>query len=215
MKQNLLNKVFGRLLVIKHEGINKHYNQLWKCKCICGTKKIITASDLMSDHTKSCGCLRKETIANFARKHGKTTTPIYLAWRNMKNRCYGKNRTDYKHYGGRGIFVCDRWKDSFINFYHDMGDKPFEKATIERVDNNGPYSPKNCVWATIETQRNNYRRNRMITIHGETKNLLQWCKIFDRDRNTFYYRVNECNWPEEKALITPTRGQLKLNRPRL
>ncbi|HDY88064.1 MAG TPA: hypothetical protein ENH82_08135 [bacterium] len=202
MKHNLLNKTFGRFLVIRYQGKDKTSHHYWVCRCICGVEKGIAETSLKRGRSKSCGCLRKETTSKNRKTHGKAATPIYRVWQGIKRRCYCKKSLDYKYYGERNIYVCKQWKDSFETFYSDMGDIPFKGATIERKDNNGPYSPSNCKWATLKEQANNKRSNRMITINGKTKTLVQWRSIFNRNRHTFYDRI-KLGWSEEKALLTP------------
>ena len=137
---------------------------MWSCRCDCGKKVKVKAFHLKSGHTKSCGCLRKEIakIGKHKITHNMSKTPEYKAWNNMKNRCNNPNNKDYKDYGGRGIKVCDHWLESFENFYSDMGDKPFPKIlySIDRVDNNGDYTPENCKRTTQKQQANNRRNNK-------------------------------------------------------
>jgi hypothetical protein len=115
-------------------------------------------------------------IQKFNRKHGMSGTRIFWVWDKMLSRCYKKNDKGYHNYGERGIYVCDRWKE-FENFYADMGDKP-EGLTIERIDNDGPYSPENCRWATRQDQCNNLRKNLKVTHEGITKTLPQWARHY-------------------------------------
>lgn len=123
----------------------------------------MTARDLASGNTKSCGCLRRETtsLVGLAKKtHGMRDTPEYGVWANMKDRCYNPSSEDYKNYGGRGIKVCERWLNSFENFYEDMGEKPWSKLlySLDRINNDGNYEPSNCRWATVKQQVNNRRK---------------------------------------------------------
>ena len=138
--------------------------------------------------------------------HGMSKTPEYQAWNNMKNRCFNPNHKAYSDYGGRGIAVCDRWKNSFENFLADMGTKPSTKHSIDRINNDGDYSPKNCRWATKAEQQNNQRSNRLITIACVTLNIAQWTKEMGFGRNVIWDRLN-LGWSEFDAVITPVRYQ--------
>ncbi len=160
-RSNIVGLKFGRLLVESFAGI-KHKMTTWLCVCDCGNKCVTTVTKLKSGHTSSCGCLQKELISIRAKTHGCSTLPEYKAWKGMKTRCYNTNRKSYKDYGGRGIKVCDRWLESFENFYEDMGEKPTQKHSLDRVDNDGNYEPGNCRWATIKEQMYNRRLTKQV-----------------------------------------------------
>jgi hypothetical protein len=130
-------------------------------------------------------------------------TNIYRAYRGMLNRCYNQNQKSYKDYGGRGIYVCDRWlgKDGFKSFLSDMGERP-EEGTLDRVDNNGPYSPENCKWATRSEQAGNKRNNRWITANGRTQTLAQWAKELGCNPSNILYRIKS-GMSEEQAVTKP------------
>ena len=130
-----------------------------------------------------------------------TDTPTYRIWQCMKSRCYNTNLSQYRHYGGRGIAVCGRWKDSFENFYNDMGERPSPEYSLDRVDNEDNYSPINCRWATRDEQANNRSNNALITHAGITLNVMQWAKKTGIQAATIYARVKS-KWPADKILST-------------
>lgn len=151
--------------------------------------------------SKSCGCMTN----NLKSKHNMIHTPEYCAWSSMKNRCHNPNKDIYKNYGGRGIFVCRRWRKSFEKFYRDMGPRPSSKHSIDRINNNYGYIPFNCRWATQREQMNNTRVNRFISFRGETLTLFQWARKIGIDRSNIYNRINNLGWSIEKTLTTPVK----------
>ena len=121
-------------------------------------------------------------------KHGLSGTPEFAAWRTMINRCYNPKNSSYANYGGRGISVCAEWRDSPIRFINDMGERPSPTHSIDRIDNNGNYEPKNCRWATWSAQALNRRDTIFETINGITKSLGEWSKESELSPNTVYMR---------------------------
>ena len=158
--KNVLGERFGSLVVIERVGSNKDRMALWKCICDCGATHVASGINLRRGDVASCGCTQKQrslevhTKHNHARK-GKVTS-TYRSWRDMKQRCNNPNHTRFKDYGGWGIDVCDRWNESFENFLEDMKERP-DSLTLERIDNEKGYNPKNCKWATYSEQNRNQR----------------------------------------------------------
>ena len=136
-------------------------------------------------------------------RHGMSRTKPYAAWQQMKERCLNSNSKSYKYYGGRGITVCKEWKDSFENFYKDMGDRPI-KMTIDRIDNDGNYCKENCRWATINQQNNNRSTNNPITFRGKTLNITAWSRHVGKPLSTIINRINR-GWEIEKVLFYTTK----------
>ncbi len=200
-KIDLTGKEFGKLIVLSDTGkrrSGKGKNIYWLCRCSCGNFYEVSSTHLRTGHTKSCGCLHGE-------QHGMKNTHIYSVWQNMKQRCYNSNKWDYKYYGGRGIKVCPRWKNSFINFYEDMGDPPNIDMELDRKDNNRHYSERNCRWVTHKQNSRNSRRARNITFNGKTQCVTAWAEELNMPRYILSDRLNKHGWPIEKALTQPVR----------
>ena len=158
-RENLLGKVFGKLTVIEKRGITVTRNRLWLCRCECGNERELPASKLRQGRRGSCGC-------SFRVASSDRFKPERTLWSMMIARCYDEKTKSFKNYGGRGIKVCARWRDSMQSFLDDMGRRP-EGMTLERVNNDGDYDPSNVVWADMKTQRNNQRRP--TNSSGQTK----------------------------------------------
>lgn len=168
MKYDLVGQRFGRLTVLERTNLRRRKKVLWRCLCDCGKETLVITNHLTNGNTKSCGCLHLE---GNRKTHGQCGTRLYRIWKSMKTRCYSPTSPIYKHYGGRGITICDEWQ-KFQPFYKwAMANGYSDKLSIDRIDVNGNYEPSNCRWATSEEQHNNTRRNVMLTCNGETLSL--------------------------------------------
>lgn len=201
---DISGKKFARVTAISRSA-NRIGISHWKCVCDCGNEFIVSGKSLKSGNTKSCGCLKKEKLIENGKlkKHGLSGSETYHTWRAMKARCYNKKTESFKNYGGRGITVCDEWRNSFQCFYDDMGRVPKGKS-IDRIDNNGNYNPSNCKYSTCKEQLNNTRANKIIAFNGESKNVTQWAECLGVSRMLIFNRLY-AGWSIEKALTEPIR----------
>lgn len=189
---------FGRLVAVKYIDAGH-----WLCKCDCGNEKIISIQAMRKGYTKSCGCLKEEKKHFGNPTHKLSRTRIYKIWSSMKNRCYLKTHCAYARYGGRGIVVCDEWKDDFMAFYNWAIDNGYnDTLSIDRIDNNGNYEPSNCRWATAKQQQNNTIKNKKYTYNGETLTASQIAEKYNISYSTLKHRLNKGN-DIKTAIETP------------
>lgn len=171
---------------------------MWHCKCECGNERIVTGIHLTSGHTTSCGCKKAEVSGSRFRTHGMKHTRLYRIWEGMKSRCTIKTVPSFKHYGGRGIKICDDWLNSFESF-HDwaISNGYTDDLSIDRIDVNGNYEPSNCRWVSMKKQSYNKRTSVLITHNGETHGLKEWSDIIGVDYYTMYSRYKAGKTPEQ------------------
>lgn len=206
--ENIIGKKFNRLLVIRRV---KDEQSLYECVCDCGKTVFAYANSIISGNIKSCGCYRLDRIKNLQRKHDMAHTRLYDVWKGLKRRCCNPKNHSYKDYGGRGIDICQQWKDDFMSFYHwsiENGydeNAPYGQCTIDRIDANGNYCPENCRWVSLKEQANNRKNNLLITYNGETDTLSNWSKRIGIGYNALFKRIHDMNWSVEKAFTTPQR----------
>jgi hypothetical protein len=202
-----MGDTFGRLTVLAPAPYEARFHACrgWLCRCQCGKEIATVSRNLVKGITRSCGCLRNEATGNRRRIHGRSRTREYGVWNKMKSRCLDSRRADYPRYGGRGITVCQPWRESFVAFMRDMGPCP-PGFSIDRIDNYRGYEPGNCRWASMRTQNNNKRCNHKVTMNGRTRNLGQWIREFGLYPSLVYGRLN-LGWTEQQALTTPVGGR--------
>lgn len=205
--KDLTGQKFNMLKVISFAYI-KDSHSFWNCVCDCGKETIVCGSRLTRGLTKSCGCLIKSTPhirSKESYKHTVEKDRLYSIFMEMKRRCYNKNCRSYKHYGARGITICNEWLENpqqfrdwaFAHGYQDH-------LSIDRIDVNGIYEPNNCRWVSSKEQANNRRSNLKITFNGKTMTAAEWCELKGWNRHVIPERLRK-GWSLEKTMTTPLR----------
>lgn len=199
----LSGMTFGRWTVLNRVFREGTRNTYWLCRCACGVEREVLAFRLKDGRSKSCGCLSSEVKKSRA-VHGHASidgrkSPEYRAWAHMLERCNNTNCKAYKNYGGRGISVCERWV-KFTNFLADMGTRPSDEHSLDRIDCNGNYSPDNCRWADCRTQQRNRRNNRIITIGGESKCVADWADALEIEGKKLRKALERGKWPKSEEV---------------
>lgn len=208
---DLTGQKFGRWTVLEFSHVNEKHFSMWKCKCECGTIRVVCGINLVHNASKSYGCLQREISKRNKTKHGRlkhcgTEPRLYRIWKSMKARCRKEyvGRKNYEDYAGKGIEVCEEWANDYSIFEKWALENGYqEHLTIDRIDNSKNYSPDNCRWATYKEQANNTKRNRYLTYKGETHTFAEWAKIKGFAYRTLYDRINKSNWTIEEALTIP------------
>lgn len=181
---DIQGKRFGRLLVIQYAGDSK-----WVCRCDCGNELTVSSSNLRSGGTSSCGCYRRETARAAHYKHGGKGTRLYGIWKAMRKRCANRNSPDFPNYGGRGIKVCSEWQQYEVFKAWAISNGYSDSLSIDRIDPDGDYCPKNCRWATLHEQATNKRKTIEYTLNGVTKPLAEWCSELGVNYSTARHRI--------------------------
>ena len=205
--RNLAGQRFGRLRVTAFEGRiarpgDSQHRSYWRCRCECGKDVVVSGPSLTRGLTRSCGCFRNEVTNarnRAAAKHGGSKTALFQVWGTMIGRCENPGATGYKLYGGRGIRVCARWRKDFAAFRDDMGPRPTPQHTLDRIDNDGNYTPSNCRWATWATQTRNRRSTVLLSFAGKTQCVTDWAKELGVPRMRLYDRLRN-GWSVERTL---------------
>lgn len=211
--QDLTGQTFNRLTVVGLAGARSGSRRkpMWNCLCVCGQRVIVIGDNLRSRCTKSCGCLDRDVMATRSLTHGESRggrTPEYQTWKQIKQRCLNPNNPKFKDYGARGITVCSEWRADYTRFLRDMGRRP-KGCSIERLNNDGDYSPGNCVWAMPQQQSHNKRSTLRLTFNGETNTLTEWAIATGIPAKLLYTRIRH-NWPTESILTEPKRQGVPL-----
>lgn len=201
---DLTGRTFGRLSVLGRAE-SAAAKVRWRCRCECGQETAAVGSDLLSGHTKSCGCWRTERNQHSSLSHGLRSSPTYSTWTAMKTRCTNPKSKSFPDYGGRGVKVCERWND-FAAFLADMGERP-AGTTLDRWPNvNGDYEPGNCRWATKQDQQRNTTANVLISHDGETLTQAEWAQRKGIKQSTLSYRLRHGWTPLEALSLVPRLG---------
>lgn len=198
--KDITGQKFNRLLVVSRAENSKSGKASWNCKCDCGNMVVVWGSNLRNGHTQSCGCLQRERTSEASTTHGKTHTKIHTVWKTMKQRCFCKNHHKFKDYGGRGITVCDEWKNDFQAFYDYVSELPHfgeEGYSIDRINNDGNYEPGNVKWSTLKEQARNRRTCRYVYYNGEFLTIAELSEKTGVPAKKLYSQI----WKKDRGLV--------------
>lgn len=207
---------FGRLTVVDDApSIFSASGYEARCalvRCDCGAEKAVRATDLRNGYTHSCGCLQRELLSKAThvriKTHGESRrSSEFIIWSGMNQRCHSPTCKDFPRYGGRGIYVCERWRgpQGYKNFLADMGRRPSARHSIERKANNGPYAPGNCKWALPKEQCNNRRNSVILEIEGEKHTIAEWAAISGVSYVAVWQRIRK-GWSAKEAVFRPSKA---------
>jgi hypothetical protein len=202
---DLTGQRFGRWLVLERDLTIEQKGGIdpkWICVCDCGTTKPVSSGRLKNGDSKSCGCLAKEV----ATKHGMRQSSEYASWLAMRGRMKD-NYHQSQYYTDKNITIDPRWRESFEEFYKDMGGKPSPEYSIDRIENHKGYWKDNCRWANDTQQSRNRSVSSVVTYNGEQTNLRDLAERFCINPTVVYDRIYDLKWDLEKALTTPVQTQ--------
>lgn len=204
---DIRGKKYGKLLVLNLIP-NTIGDSCFDCLCDCGKRVIVKGRNLKNGNTRSCGCI-KDNFEPPNKTHGMSRTRLFRIWVGMKQRCENKNNPKYSIYGGRGIKVCDEWQEfiPFMEWAYCNGYN--EKLTIDRINPNGNYEPKNCRWSNLKEQANNTRSTVFLTYNGETKSASEWSEITKISSDTITRRKRS-GWTDEECLTIPVETKKRV-----
>ena len=175
--------------------------RMFKCKCDCGNIVSVRLDHLRDGHTTSCGCENRRIVKETHTKHGLYKYSIYLAWINIKARCYNHNNPEYCYYGGKGICLCDEWINNFESFYNWSIENGWNKSlTIDRINNNKNYSPDNCRWTNYKIQLSNTSRTHNIIYNNKKYNIRELSDLLNISYDKLYYRIIQLGWDVDKTI---------------
>ena len=198
----------SRWTVVEKANPLDNRNTFWLCECNCEnhTRKIIRHSSLTSGNSKSCGCLSIEETSKRVSTHKMSGSRLHNIWKSMKERCYNSGHDQYKDYGGRGISICNEWRNDFMSFYNWAINNGYaDNLTVDRIDNNGDYCPENCKWSTRKEQSNNQRTNHLLTYNNKTQTMAQWAEEVGLNPHTLQTRISR-GWSVQDALFKKVRN---------
>jgi hypothetical protein len=199
LRYDITGQRFGKLLAVEQLPRRKGaWHSTWRCACSCGKDCKRTSYELRRGLSVNCGCSKRRL-----KSHGVSGNSSYRVWVNMLARCYNPNDVGWPYYGGRGITVCDRWRESVLNFVADMGARPLGR-TLDRIDSAGSYCKENCRWADLEAQANNRRNSRRLDLDGESMTLAQWARRAGISQSLLTWRLS-AGWSARDALFKAPR----------
>lgn len=198
---------FGRLVAIEHVGFASNCVTLWRCKCDCGNETIVRQGNLNSGTTRSCGCLDIDRTKEANTTHGQSHTRIFNIWSKIKERCYNPKRPAYKNYGGKGVVMCDEWRNDFQTFYNwAMTNGYQDDLTIDRINSNGNYEPLNCRWLALSENVRLRNATAFIAIGELSLTIHDWAIRLNMDPATLMSRYKELG---EKNVVDAIRYALE------